>query len=94
MNSDCLTFRLLFKDDDIHEVAKETPGIWCVITCYERDQSRGEFQVDRSVIIVDGSSNAFDVTRYAIFNLFFSFINLFIHPSICSFTCLASFIGR
>lgn len=44
-------------------VAMESPGMWCVITCFERDLSRGEFQVDRSVIIVDGSSNAFDVTR-------------------------------
>ncbi|KAL9962674.1 hypothetical protein ACROYT_G031796 [Oculina patagonica] len=39
------------------------PQVWCKITCFERESPRGEFFIDRPSIVIDGSSNAFDVTR-------------------------------
>ncbi|KAJ7358698.1 hypothetical protein OS493_022139 [Desmophyllum pertusum] len=39
------------------------PQVWCKITCFEREIPRGEFFIDRPSIVIDGSSNSFDVTR-------------------------------
>ncbi|XP_022798205.1 unconventional myosin-XVI-like [Stylophora pistillata] len=45
------------------------PLVWCKITCFEREIPRSEFSIDRPSIIIDGSNNAFDVTRIGLGSL-------------------------
>ena len=58
-----LTWSIMFVHFQESDDFDAAPQVWCKVTCFERESPRGEFFIDRPLIIVDGSDNAFDVTR-------------------------------